>query len=502
MSLRRKALLIFLVTSLVSAAGLLLYVEQEGRRSSERERSARASDILAGALAETVARDLDGVFQRNLQPMATLLAMRALPFFDEAIFRKLADKVVLVRCENGAQPWTIYNLRRRYVFDADLDRSHAIRMVQESLAKGASVHDGADFAGPIKCAGVDWGGFFVRMAPAIGSSLAPSFAVKTVAFVLLPAFGLLFLALWTFLSRRVLRPLEELDAVVCSAGAGDSSRRATVRGSADDEMARLSGNFNRMLDQLHVYRHELEARVVQKTKELEARNRELLLGQRLAATGTLAAGIAHEINNPLGGVLNAAVRLKRPDITPQQRAQYLALIEDGVTRIGDIVRKVLEVSPRQTTPVAVDLRIAAQRTLDFVRHRADHCRVELTLNAQSDEHLLVLGEANEIGQVLLNLAINAVDACVPGGHVGMSVRSEGAHVVLEVSDDGAGMAPEVAARAFDLFFTTKPAGEGTGLGLAMVHSVVTALGGTVELHTEAQKGTRVLLRLPRLVGRS
>ncbi len=502
MSLRRKALLVFLLTSLVAAAGLLLYVEQEGARALERERSARSSDILAGALAETVAGDLESVFARDLAPLATLLAIRALPFFDQAIFRKLADKVVLVRCGNGARPWTIYNLRRRYVFDHELDRSLAISMVQESLRAGAPVHEGSDFAGPIKCAGADWGGFFVRMAPALGDGLAPSFAVRTVAFVLLPAFGLLFLALWTFLSRRVLRPIEELDAVVCSASAGDSAVRAQVLGSDDDEMARLARNFNRMLDLLHEYRHELESRVAVKTAELEGRNRELLLAQRLAATGTLAAGIAHEINNPLGGVLNAATRLKRPDLTREQRLQYLELIEEGVTRIGGIVRKVLEVAPRHATPVAVDLCIAAQRTLDFVRHRADRRQVELHLDADDQAKPVVLGEANEIGQVLLNLVINAVDACAVGGNVHITLKVDSGFVLLEVRDDGAGMTPEVAARAFDMFFTTKPAGEGTGLGLAMVHSVVTALGGTVELHTEPQQGTRVVLRLPQLQGRS
>ncbi len=494
MSLRRKALLLFLLVGVASAAGLLFYVEGESARSLERERSLRSSELLAGALAESVMPDLGRVFERGLEPLPTLLAIRALPFFDQAIFETLAEKVVLVRRETASDGWSIWNLRRRYVFEDSRDRERAVRMVKEALLQNQPLQEGADFAGPIRAAGRGWGGFFVRMKTA--DAPLPGFAWRTVAFVLLPAFALLYLAFWMFLNKSVLRPIEELDAVVRAAATGDGLRRAIEPGW-NNELSRLAGNFNQMLDLVAESKAELEARVEEKTREVERKNRELLLAQRLAATGTLAAGIAHEVNNPLGGVMNAAERLKKPDLSPEQRARYLAIIEEGSGRIGSIVRRVLEVAPRVVTPAPVDVLGAAERAIAMMQHRAEKRGVNIELATPAGERPLVLGEANEIGQAVLNLLINAVDASASGGQVRLSLAATQSEVELCVRDEGCGMSGEVAARAFDLFFTTKPAGEGTGLGLAMVHHVVTAIDGRVELDTAPGKGTTIKLILPR-----
>ena len=497
MSLRRKALLLFLFIGLASAGGLLFYINRESARSLERERVLQSSELLAGALAESVMPDLAEVFGRGLDPLPTLLSIRALPFFDQAIFQTLAEKVVLVRRDAASDGWSIWNLRRRYVFEDARDRERAVRMVKEALVQNQPVQEGADFAGPIRAAGRDWGGFFVRMRHL--DAPAPGFAWRTVAIVLIPAFALLYLAFWMFLNRSVLRPIEELDAVVLSAATGDGLRRAK-EGVAHDELSRLAGNFNRMLDLVGASKADLEARVEAKTREVERKNRELLLAQRLAATGTLAAGIAHEVNNPLGGVMNAAERLKRTDLSPEQRARCIAIIEEGTERIGSIVRRVLEVAPRAVTPAAVDMRAAAERASAMVQHRAEKHGVEIVLDADAAKDPVVLGEANEIGQAVLNLLINAVDASKPGGRVSLVLSSDAQKVQLCVRDHGCGMTPEVAARAFDLFFTTKPAGEGTGLGLAMVHHVVSALDGQIAIDTSPERGTAVTITLPRHTG--
>ena len=122
----------------------------------------------------------------------------------------------------------------------------------------------------------------------------------------------------------------------------------------------------------------------------------------------------------------------------------------------------------------------------------------MTITVEGQKELPpVLGEAHEISQIFLNLLLNAVDASRPGGEVRVEFSAEGSEVVAWVQDDGAGMTPEVAARAFDHFFTTKEAGKGTGLGLAMVRSLVQALDGSIRFETEPGKGTRFEVRFPR-----
>jgi signal transduction histidine kinase len=316
--------------------------------------------------------------------------------------------------------------------------------------------------------------------------------------ILLPGTLFLFWFLWHFLRRGVIDPIEDLERVARAVARGDYSRRLQTTGRRD-EIGRLVVVMNRMLGLLEEYRDSMEAKVGEKTREIERKNRELMLAQRLAATGTLAAGIAHEINNPLGGMLNATRRLRRPDLTAEQREKYVVLLEECIGRIGDIVQRVLSLSPRKASPARLDLAGEIRKAAELVAHRAQRKNVAVRVDSLGP-HPVIAGEANEIGQIFLNLLINGVDACREGGQVEVRVRQEPGWAVAEVEDDGVGMEPDVAAQAFDMFFTTKPAGEGTGLGLATVHTLVLGYGGTLDLRTEPGHGTRFTVKLPLLPG--
>ncbi len=309
---------------------------------------------------------------------------------------------------------------------------------------------------------------------------------------------------WFLLERSVLKPLAEL-----SAGAERVAGRAydvPVPGGGRDEIGKVVATFNEMMGQVRDADRRLTEKVDEATRRAEERGRGLVIAQRLAATGTLASGIAHEINNPLGGMLNAALKLKGeaerdPDPAAAGRARYLRLLVDGLVRIQEIVKRVLHFTPRRVEPQVVPILELVRRAVAFADHAAKRARVELRVEG---EDASVLVEPGEMQQVFLNLLLNAVDAIAghsqKGGRVTVSSRVEGEQVVVAVQDDGPGMSSEQQARCFDLFFTTKEAGKGTGLGLSVAHHLIEQHGGTLSVSSPPGGGATFTVRLPHLRG--
>jgi PAS domain S-box-containing protein len=220
---------------------------------------------------------------------------------------------------------------------------------------------------------------------------------------------------------------------------------------------------------------------------------------RLASIGRLAAGVAHEIGNPLTGIASVAQNL-RHDLEAADAPERLELIVEQTRRIDRIVRALVGFAHAGIGPSAATHRGKVQLA-DVVREAFTLTRlgpgarhVELTQDVADD--LCVLGDHQRLVQVLVNLLTNACDASPSGGRVDIRARSEGAEIVVEVIDRGTGMAPEVRARALEPFFTTKSAGQGTGLGLSLVYSMVMELGGSLDLTSEVSVGTSVTVRLP------
>jgi signal transduction histidine kinase len=300
----------------------------------------------------------------------------------------------------------------------------------------------------------------------------------------------------TFLVLRhlVLRPLEHL-ADAARAVAEGKPPPPVPRPRGRDEVANLVDHFNRMAHEVHEYQARLEERVLDALSRAKAAESRLVRAQRLAATGTLAAGVAHEINNPLGGVLNALRKLREGELPPERRAEYFDLAFDGMERMRTIVERMLHFAPRQGEPRDVDVAEACRRAADLASHRAERRGIALVVRAQKPL-TGVIGDSQELTQAILNLVLNAQDAIPEGraGTVTIEARREGDEAVVEVTDDGVGMDPETARQCVDLFFTTKP--EGTGLGLAIVQFIVTQHGGTLDIRTEKDRGTTVQVRLP------
>jgi signal transduction histidine kinase len=231
-------------------------------------------------------------------------------------------------------------------------------------------------------------------------------------------------------------------------------------------------------------------------RDLAGREERLRRTEKLSALGRLAAGIAHEINNPLGSILGfaqaAAARLAPSDaLTPPLRA-----IEEEAVRCRSIVRSLLAFSRRDAGSVEVfDLAGAVEDTLSMIEAQA---RVQgVTMLRELEPGLRAAGDRSQIQQVIMNLCTNAVDAMPEGGRV--TIRSggtKGGGVYLEVRDEGAGVPAEIRPKIFDPFFTTKEVGKGTGLGLSLVHEIVLRHRGTVDAAFPSGGGSSFRVTLP------
>ncbi|MGO8788362.1 MAG: sensor histidine kinase [Terriglobia bacterium] len=296
--------------------------------------------------------------------------------------------------------------------------------------------------------------------------------------------------------------------------------RAVAQGNLDyllpetgqDEIGSLAVSFNHMTQELkkaqaenHQWTETLEDRVRQKTEELERAYRSLTQSEKMASLGKLAAVVAHEINNPLAGILTYSKLISRmadKGFNENQRLGeakgYLHIIEGESRRCGSIVKNLLTFA-RQTpiNPQKNDLNAIIERCLLLVGHQMDLQSIELEKKLDPQLPSLYC-DAGQVQQALLVILINAVEAMPHGGRLGVVSAYDPAHRLgrVAVSDEGPGIPPEVLSHIFEPFFTTKEDGKGTGLGLAIALGIIQQHGGNIEVNSTEQKGTVFTVLLP------
>jgi two-component system cell cycle sensor histidine kinase/response regulator CckA len=248
------------------------------------------------------------------------------------------------------------------------------------------------------------------------------------------------------------------------------------------------------LDDLHLL---LALRDVTERSRLE---KEVARAQRLDSLGMLAGGIAHDFNNLLAVILIAATELEQDEDAAPGFAQRAHSIAESARRGGALTSRLLQFARGRVSPtVGVELEGELPDMLDMLARTLGR-NLEWSIDVEADLPAVAIDEA-ELEQILVNLCVNARDAMAPGGgriSVGAwtSRDPDREFVVLEIADDGPGMEPELLGRVIEPFVTTKGSGAGTGLGLAVVHGLVSARGGTMDISSEPGRGTRVTLRLP------
>lgn len=315
-------------------------------------------------------------------------------------------------------------------------------------------------------------------------------------------------------TRRVLhRPIHDLIAATESVSEMNLEQPILVSHSGD-ELGQLARSFDAMrerlrqaVEEINQFTQKLEFKVRERTQQLETAHRKLMQTDRLASLGQLSASVAHEINNPISGVLNLSMlmqRILRDDGIPPQRVpefrRYLSQVARESTRVGRIVSDLLAFSRRSKPQRAeTDLNGIIRSTVTLIAHRLRLTEVRLDLDL--DPSLPPLwGDASQMQQVVLNLLMNAAEATQgrTGAAVTVRTRASGseAMVVLEVADNGEGITPENLNRIFDPFFTTKPEGKGVGLGLAVVYGIVQEHGGEISAASTAGQGATFTVAIP------
>jgi two-component system NtrC family sensor kinase len=305
--------------------------------------------------------------------------------------------------------------------------------------------------------------------------------------------------------RIVYRPLGDLKEGSERLAEGDLEHPIPVR--SDDELGQLANSFNSMTRRLRKSRAELqdwgrtlEQKVEAATHELQLAQAETARSEKLASVGLLAAGIAHELNNPLTGVLTFShlVRKQLPDDSPE--AEDLDLVIQETKRCAAIIRRLLDFA-REKTPEKKfsDLNELVRETTHLIGQSAQVADIDIILNLD-DSLPTVWVDEDLVKQVVMNMLVNAQHAIEGGGSVTVRTSIDGDESApmaeISITDTGCGISKENLQRIFDPFFTTKGVGKGTGLGLSVSHGTITAHGGSVEVESEVGVGTEFRIYLP------
>jgi two-component system, NtrC family, sensor kinase len=312
-----------------------------------------------------------------------------------------------------------------------------------------------------------------------------------------------------FLFVSVHRPVKRLTEGVHEISAGNLEYRLLT--STSDELGELSRAFNTMGHSLEKAQEEnrswsenLERRVEEKSEQLRRIHDQMIQIEKMASLGKLAATVAHELNNPLEGILTYAKLINRslhkaaPDPGSFARIfEDLELIIREVQRCGNIVKNLLLFSKKQVGDVGMRrIQDVVDKAVRLMQHHFNVSAVECRVALPSDDLTLMCDE-NQIEQALVALFVNAVEAMPKGGTLTVSGGTTGAgNLQLSISDSGLGIPPDDLAHIFEPFFTTKKDGKGVGLGLSAVYGIVERHGGTISVDSGADRGTTFTMIFP------
>lgn len=318
--------------------------------------------------------------------------------------------------------------------------------------------------------------------------------VKSSGRTLLATWGLTALILALALSLvhfGVVKPIQRLRASTERFGRGEREHRVEIEST--DELGDLARSFNAMAERLAQSQDDLEDRVRKRTAEF-------LRAARLADLGVLASGIAHEINTPLASIATSAEGLQRRingnGVTPELLEEYTRIIADEAYRARDITTRMLALVRQEPSEVGpVSLNLVLEQAGNSLRHKAEKRSIQLVPQSIPGD-AEARANAGELVQILINLIGNAIDASPPQSTVRYSAEIEHNDLLFSVTDQGCGIPKAQLDSIFEPFFTTKSPGMGTGLGLALVATLVESHGGSIAVNSEPNVATTFTVRLP------
>jgi two-component system NtrC family sensor kinase len=315
-----------------------------------------------------------------------------------------------------------------------------------------------------------------------------------------------------FTKRFVDAPIRQL--VIATRAVSDMQLDTPVSVTSTEELDELATSFEIMrvrlkqaLDENSRFTQSLETKVEERTEQLKVVHQKLLQSDRLASLGQLSASVAHEINNPISGVLNLGMLMQRiikdngiPEGRLAEFKRYLGQVVAETARVGHIVQDLLAFSRRSKPQRSkIDLNAVIESTVNLIGHKLKLMAVEATLDLDRSIPR-VSCDPSQMQQVIINLVMNGAEAAQgrPAGivHIRTSPSADGSELLLTVKDNGDGIRSEHLSKIFDPFFTTKGEGKGVGLGLAVVYGIIEAHKGEIEVKSKPGEGTTFLVHLP------
>ena len=410
----------------------------------------------------------------------TIAAIATPGLFSRAIERADAFQAVLIDAQGNPVTGAA---------DSNMD----IRWATATLEKFGNLEDGASgviniqdndieyFAGAAK---INVGG--LNVVTRISVSAAYLTARQLLTDLVIVGLIIIFIASISgvVVSRKFTAPLEALSAAVRKIATGDFNVNVEIE--SRDEIGQLSTSFNDMADELLV-----------RERSLKSAQLALVQSEKMAAVGTLSAGLAHEVKNPLSAVLGYAQLSKRKLTQPEVLKKHLDTIESETRRCNEIISNLMQFS-RQEKGEFTDVTIneVVEKSAGIVDHQLGLNNVQINMELAPDIPKII-GNPNQLQQVLMNLAINAQQAMEPdGGTVDFATYCDDDHVYISVSDTGPGISEEVAEKIFEPFFTTKAAGDGTGLGLSVTYGIIRDHKGDIRVEKADSGGARFIIELP------
>ncbi|MEW8314337.1 MAG: HAMP domain-containing sensor histidine kinase [Candidatus Thiodiazotropha endolucinida] len=281
--------------------------------------------------------------------------------------------------------------------------------------------------------------------------------------------------LGTIVSRRVVGPLTAITHGLEAVGRGEMTDFSPIPVKEGDEIGRLSVTFNQIMSEL---------------AEKKMLEEEIAMSEKLVALGRITAGVAHEVNNPLAGLLNCIDTLRQHPNDKELIDRYLPVIDQGLHRIKDIVHNLLVGLKNEDSDEMINIQ-QVDKLHDLILAEIGGRDIKIYWNNTADRDTCIPGRTE---QIICNLLKNAVEIIPENGTIDFNMYQEGRRLVIKVSDNGPGVASNIRNQLFDPFFTTKH--NGTGLGLWVVYRLVQNMQGIIEVESELGKGTTFLIELP------
>lgn len=362
--------------------------------------------------------------------------------------------------------------------DSNSRENNAIVIVEKQIWQND--RNVLEFAIPLSIEGKHWGSLQFAMSLKSVEHESRKVLVQIMSLTFL---ALLFLVvLIYFLSQRFIRPITLLSQAMAEVELGMVEKTIPVSGK--DELSQLAESYNEMV-----------RRIRQANEEMKLTHEKLLISEKLATLGVLSSSVAHRINNPLGGLFNCVKMLQKKGEDTAFRTKYLSLIEEGLDSIEETVGQLLWTAGKregeEKIASAEGILAGVVAFLDYRLRKQD-----IIYDEQADPSLFLAVAPHDLEEMFLNTMINAIQAMEKGGKLTVSAQREDGKAVLKVRDTGVGIPEDQVKRVFDLFYSTKKAGEGTGLGMWMTYELVAKYKGQIQLASQVGEGTLVTIILP------